>query len=147
MRVKSSPSEADAYLAMHELRLDYAIGKNDHDPAFLKALQTALPKHNGKYFYETLDDIQVEMLSVCFALGYMSDKERQSVKTKFPDIDWEAYDKESFERAVEEFKTSDHPLADVVNVLAAQDESTPEGRAFARVHYKDRAIGRYLQNK
>lgn len=147
MPVKSCPSEAEAYLAMHELRLDYAIGKNDDDPRFLEALKNALPKKDGKYFYETLDDIQIEMLSVCFALGYISDKERHSVKTKFPEIDWDSYDKVSFESAVEEFKKSDHPLAEFADLLATQDVSTSEGCQFAKVYYNDRAIGRYLQAK
>ena len=39
-----------AYVAMHELRLDYAVGKYDHDAGQMNALN-AIPKVNGKHFY------------------------------------------------------------------------------------------------
>lgn len=146
MTSKSCPSEAEAYLAMHELRLDYAVGKYDDYPRFIESLN-AIPRIDGKYFYETLDAIQIEMISVCFALGYINKKERLSVKTKFPGIDWDAYTCASFECAVEEFKKSDHPLANSADLLASQGESTPEGYAFSKVYHDDRAIGRYLQAK
>lgn len=139
MTVKSPPTEAVAYFAMHELRLDYAIGKFDDDPECLESMKSAANKKDGQYFYEILDDIQVDMISVCFALGYIDDAGRRSVKEKFPDIRWESYDKASFERAVELFEVSDHPLA--------KDDVDRSGTDFGKLHFAGRAIGVYLQNQ
>ena len=88
---------------MHTMRVKYAVGKYDTDPLFLAEMQNRVPlKTDGKYFYERLDQPQITELSAGFILGVFNEAEKESVRTKFPDIDWSIYTEESYVAALEE---------------------------------------------
>ena len=142
-------TESDAYRAMHCLRLEYAVGKMDGNPAAMAALQSVLDVPvNGKYFYQILDQPQIDELAVCLALDLNSPEEhrslRTSLRTKFPGHDWDAYTRGTFLDTLF-LATADPDFLTSFNAVRAKSTADPAWRAFERKRFNDLPIGLYLR--
>jgi len=141
--------ESDAYRAMHCLRLEYAVGKMDGNPAAMAALQNVLDGPvDGRYFYQILDQPQIDELAVWLALDLNSPEEhrslRTSLRTKFPGHDWDAYTRDTFLDTVF-LATADPGFRTSFNAVRAKSTADPAWRAFERRRFNDLPIGLYLR--
>jgi hypothetical protein len=100
--------EMDAYVAMHEMRMDYAVGRYDNDPLGPELLQRCknlgLPKNDaGKEFWEVLDQRQIDEISVCLAMKILAPEAMASLYEKFPEVQWDTYTGDAFDSACKDF--------------------------------------------
>lgn len=130
-----------AYIAMHGLRLDYAIGKFNNDRQTIKKLKAVLPKLHGKEFYKTLDQEQIDELAVGLALGIFEPKQVQSIKTKFPDVRWGLFTEKTFFVAAMEY------LAEDPDARAMLRCENPDWKVIQKWRFADLAVGRYLKER
>jgi hypothetical protein len=138
-------TEAEAYVAMHELRLDYAIGKSDD--AQIDLLKKTFDKKafDGKYFFEVLDEPQIDSLAVTLALGILTPEQRTSVTTKFPAICWDKYTEESFFDAISQATTEVSEFSEKLKKLGKDDLDSDGWNNFINVRVANRPIGLFLR--
>ena len=100
-RLEGSKNENELWWWVHEARLDYAVGKFDNWPERMDALKEVPLVVDGKRFYEVLEVEQLDVLKSIMCLGspWLSHTQRQSIISKFPDIDWSPYTTEAYHTA------------------------------------------------
>lgn len=131
-------TEDEAYEAMHQLRCRYAIGElSESDVARIKEVDPDV--------LDTLDDLQINELSVYVAIGVYDDNELASLKTKFPAIKWDEFTSASFVHAIKAAKDADPSLRSKITRLGRQSLESREWSEFACFKYANRPIGMYLR--
>ena len=140
--------EETAYQTKHDLRVEYALGAFDDQPAQLAVLKTVVGgKVDGKYFYQVLDEHQVDDISIFLAMGTPGRTHGEclaSLRTKFPSQPWETFTGEAFERAISGLV--DAGLSDTLNGLCDKNLNGPEWAAFVQTtRVGNLPVGRFIR--
>lgn len=113
---------------IHRVRVAYAIGEyDDHDTAAEKVL----------------DQAQIDEIGVAMALGCLSVQETESVKTKFPEVQWSNFTRPAFVRAICEREDS-VCFAAAISRARNVPFNHPAWAAVLQYRFDDLPVGLYV---
>lgn len=141
MKLPERVTEAQIYAWMHELRLNYATGAFDGNQ---EAMQYLNAGENGKKFYEVLDEEQMDQLITGLVMGYFSESQIESLKTKFPEIEWSKYTSDGYIVALKAASTQDQSIGKLIGRAGKEDMSHSLWTEVKKIRHDNFPIGQII---